>query len=74
MPEDYNYLITGLETIAEDKLTSDYVRDVLYEADKSKNGNAGTVVKTTDTNKHALFTTNKKPDTSEILNTNPIQN
>ena len=25
LPDDYNYLITALETIAEDKLTWDYV-------------------------------------------------
>ena len=75
LPEDYNYLITALETIAEDKLTWDYVRDgLIYEADKIKNGNAGTVVKAKDTNQNALFTTNEKPDTSEILKTNPIQN
>ena len=75
LPEDYNYLITALETIVEDKLASDYVRNrLIYEADKIKKGNACTVIKTTDTNQDALFTTNKKPDTSEILNTNPIQN
>ena len=34
-PEDYNYLITALETTAEDKLTWDYVR-LIYEADKVK--------------------------------------
>ena len=61
--KDYNYLITPLETIAEDKLTWDYVRyRLIYEADKIKNGNAATVVKTTDTNHDVLFTTNKKPD------------
>ena len=27
LPDEYNYLITALETIAEDKLTWDYVRD-----------------------------------------------
>ena len=51
---EYNYLITALETIAEDKLTWDNVRDVIYEADKIKNGNAGTAVKTKATNQHAL--------------------
>ena len=35
LPEDYNYLITALETIAEDKLTWDYVRDrLIHEYDK----------------------------------------
>ena len=62
LPEDHSYLITALETTAEDKLTWDYVRDrLIYEADKIKNGNAGTVVKTTHTNQAALFATNKKP-------------
>ena len=37
LPEDYNYLITALKTIAEEKLTWDYVRDELIrEAEKIK--------------------------------------
>ena len=37
LPEAYNYLITALETIAEEKLTWDYVRDrVIHEYDKIK--------------------------------------
>ena len=57
-PEDYNYLITAL----------------IYETDKIENGNAGMVVKTTDTNQDALFTADKKPNTSEILNSSPKLN
>eukprot|EP00794_Sanderia_malayensis_P011707 gene11707-biopygen9383 len=35
LPEEYNYLITALETIAEDKLTWDYVRDrLIHEFEK----------------------------------------
>jgi len=35
LADEYNYLITALETIAEDKLTWDYVCDrLIYEADK----------------------------------------
>ena len=35
LPEDYNFLITALETIAEEKLTWDYVRDrLLHEYEK----------------------------------------
>ena len=35
LPEEYNYLITALETIAEDNLTWDYVRDrLIHEAEK----------------------------------------
>ena len=33
---------------------------LIYEADKIKNRNADTVVKTTDTNQDALFTANRK--------------
>ena len=37
LPEDYNYLITALETIAEENLTWDYVRDrLIHEAEKIK--------------------------------------
>ena len=31
LPEEYNYLISALETIAEDHLTWDYVRDNLFK-------------------------------------------
>ena len=44
MPEEYNHLITALETIAEDKLTWDYVRDrLIHEHDKMQSGSAGAV-------------------------------
>ena len=44
LPEEYNHLITALETIAEDKLTWDYVRDrLLHEHDKMQSGSAGAV-------------------------------
>ena len=37
LPDDYNYLITALETIAEDNLTWDYVRDrLIHESEKKK--------------------------------------
>ena len=36
LPDDYNYLITALETIAEDNLTWDYVRDIIHESEKKK--------------------------------------
>ena len=48
LPEDYNYLITALETIAEEKLTWDYVRDkLIHEFDKMKSGSAGIVNEST---------------------------
>eukprot|EP00111_Clytia_hemisphaerica_P006416 TCONS_00018648-protein len=35
LPDDYNYLITALETIADDNLTWDYVRDrLIHESEK----------------------------------------
>ena len=35
LPDDYNFLITALETIAEEKLTWDYARDrLLHEYEK----------------------------------------
>lgn len=35
LPEEYNYLITALETIADDQLTWDYVRDrLIHESEK----------------------------------------
>ena len=44
LPEEYNYLITALETIAEDKLTWDHVRDRLtHEYDKMQHGSIATV-------------------------------
>ena len=30
LSEEYNYLITALETIAEDHLTQDYARDIWF--------------------------------------------
>ena len=42
LPEEYNYLITALETIAEEKLTWNYVWDrLIHEFDMMENGNAG---------------------------------
>ena len=39
LPDEYNYLITALETIAEEKLTWNYVRDrLIHEFDKIQNG------------------------------------
>ena len=57
LPEEYNYLITALETIAEEKLTWDYVRDkLIHEFDKMKSGSAGTVNESTSHD--ALFSKN----------------
>ena len=71
-PDDYNYLITALETMQ--KTSLGLYKTLIYEADKIKNESAGTVVKTTDTNQDALFTANKKPNTSESLDSNPKLN
>ncbi len=39
LPEEYNQLITALETIVEERLSWDYVRDrVIYEYEKLNNG------------------------------------
>eukprot|EP00794_Sanderia_malayensis_P002050 gene2050-biopygen1853 len=39
LPESYNYLITALETIAEERLTWDYVRDrLIHEHEKMQGG------------------------------------
>ena len=58
LPDDYNNLITALETIAEEKLTWDYVRDrLIHEADKLKDVSAGTVK--TDNCQDALFVKRK---------------
>ena len=38
LPDDYNYLITALETIADDNLTWDYVRDRLIHESEKKYG------------------------------------
>ena len=55
LPEEYNHLITALETIAEDKLTWDYVRDrLIHEHDKMQSGSAGAVKD--DACQAALFT------------------
>ena len=48
LPEEYNYLITSLETIAEVELTWDYVRDRLIHEYDTIYGESGsdTIVKT----------------------------
>ena len=57
LTDEFNYLITALETIKEDTLTWDYVRDrLIHEAEKMK-GNT-LVVKSND----ALFTQKKFKD------------
>ena len=54
LPEEYNYLITALETIAEDHLTWDYVRDrLIHESEKKKSDEA-------EKSDNALFVSNKK--------------
>ena len=54
LPDDYNFLITALETIAEEKLTWDYVRDrLLHEYEKMQGGSATKVGK--DISQEALF-------------------
>ena len=52
LPEEFNYLITGLETVAENTLTWDYVPDrLIHEADKLQKSNGKEV-------NDALFTNN----------------
>ena len=42
LPDEFNYLITALETIAEDKRTWNYVRDsLIHEFHKIQNGKVG---------------------------------
>ena len=42
LPDEHNYSITGLETIAEDKLTWNYVPDrLIHEFYKIQNGKVG---------------------------------
>ena len=44
LTEEYNHLITALETLAEDRLTLSYVRDrVIHEYEKLHNGSNGTM-------------------------------
>ena len=62
LPEEYNYLITALETIGEEKLTWEYVRDrLMHEADKMEKSKhlPDNIIKSDDTS-DALFT--KKQD------------
>ena len=70
LPDEYNYLITALETIAEDKLTFNYVRDrLIHENDKLKNEKADDfLVKPSSSNQDALFTkgSKKSADTKKI--------
>ena len=54
LPDEYNFLITALETIAEEKLSWDYVRDrLLHEYEKMHSGNAMSVGN--DASQDALF-------------------
>ena len=56
--EEYNYLITALETIAEDHLTWDYVRDrLIHESEKKKSCEA-------EKSKDAIFVS--KPDKNSV--------
>ena len=42
LPDEYNYLITALETIDEEKLIWDYVRDrLIHEAEKNVKRSVG---------------------------------
>ena len=62
LPEEYNYLITALETIGEEKLTWEYVRDrLMHEADKMEKSKhlPDNIIKSDHTS-DALFT--KKQD------------
>ena len=57
LPDDYNFLITALETIAEEKLTWDYVHDrLLHEFDKMQRESTGKVG--SDISQDALFSRN----------------
>ena len=66
LSEEYNYLVTALETIAEEKLTWNCVLDrLIHEFNKMKNGNAGDKAEG-DSSHDALiskqtFTPNYKP-------------
>ena len=62
LPEEYNYLITALETIGEEKLTWEYVRDrLMHEADKmEKSKHLPDNITKSDHTGNALFT--KKQD------------
>ena len=52
LPDEYNYLITALETLADTNLTWDYVRDrLIHESEKMKPDVA--------TTNDALFTSRK---------------
>ena len=67
LPEEYNYLITPLETIGEEKLTWEYVRDrLMHEADKMEKSKhlLGNIDKSDNTN-DALFP--KKQDKREAF-------
>ena len=64
LPEEYNYLITAMETIAEEKRTWSYVRDrLIHEFDKMKNGNTGDKAK--GDSSHDAFIS-KPPDKKKI--------
>ena len=59
-PEDFNYLITALETIAESTLTWVYVRDrLIYVADKLQKSNRNEM-------NDALFTNNRTERSKKI--------
>ena len=66
LPEEYNYLITALETIADDKLTWEYVRDrLIHEADKlSKSQNESE----SKSNEHDALMTDKSERTFDKRN------
>ena len=52
LSDEYNFFITALETIAEEKLTWDYVRDrLLHEYEKMHTGNA--IARGSDVNQDA---------------------
>lgn len=64
MPDQYNYLITALETIGEEKLTWEYVRDrLIHEADKKeKSKDISNSLEKSEHAPDALFTKRKAMD------------
>ena len=60
LPDEFNYLITALETIAESTLSWDYIRDrLIHEADKLQKSNGNEM-------SDVLFTNNQTERSNKI--------
>ena len=67
LPEEYNYLITALETVAEEILTCNYIWDrLIHEFDKMKNDNACRKAEG-DSNHDALISKQTSTPTTSLL-------